>query len=194
MTRLERFMQKVVKKTEVTSPNVNTPCWYWIGSTSGSGYGQFWNGERSMPAHLFLILIEGRKLLNGQEGCHKCDNKLCVRPSHIFLGTRTANMRDCVNKGRLNPQNGCMAMLKVRKPKLGSSNHESKLTESDVQMVKSIKPAYGFGRLIARKLKVSETVISGIWKGKRWAHITPDATAAQRAEAFVKTIGKWRDE
>ena len=186
MNRHERFMAKV-------NVHPGGMCWNWAGSRSGSGYGQFWDGERNIPAHWFLL--ESRPL-KGKEACHKCDNKLCVRPSHIFIGTRSDNMRDMVSKGRHNPTakaQACRNMLKIRCVKSGASNHQSILSDDDAATIKAIKPAYGRGVAVARHFKVSETVVSGIWTGKRWAHIVPDATATQRAEAFIRTIGKWEE-
>lgn len=184
MKRLsERFWEKV-------SGTDKDDCWIWTGSRSGSGYGQFWDGKRNIPAHWFMLPKRPQK---GQEACHHCDNKLCVRPSHIFLGTRSDNMKDMVSKKRHNTRPGCLAMLKVRRTRRGSSNHQAVLSEEDASIIKSIKPCYGMGASVAKYFGVSETVVSGIWKGRRWAHITPDATARQRAEAFLRTIGKWRD-
>lgn len=176
---LERFWDKVTKTPD--------GCWTWNGSQSGSGYGQFWDGKRNIPAHWFLL---DEIPTVGQEACHKCDNRLCVRPSHIFIGTRSDNMKDMVAKKRHNTRPGCFAMLKVRRVKAGQNNHEAVLSDSDAATIKAIKPAYGRGAAVANHFKVSATVVSGIWKGKRWAHIVPDAAAAQRAEAFLRTIGK----
>lgn len=190
MTTCARFMQKVQKQTAVTSPHVATPCWLWTGSKSGSGYGQFWNGKRTIPAHWFLVCDF---MPSGKEACHRCDTKLCVNPDHIFIGSRQDNEQDKVSKGRHNTTPGCRAMLRIRSLKTGSQNHEAKLLESEVQVIKAIKPAYGLGRILAKRFGVSETVISGIWKGKRWPQVQPDELARQRAEAFLKCLGKWID-
>ncbi len=36
---------------------------------------------------------------------HHCDNRRCIRPAHLYLGTNADNMRDCAARGRLNSQN-----------------------------------------------------------------------------------------
>lgn len=181
MNTHERFVKKV-NKTDC--------CWNWTGSKSGSGYGQFWNGAKTIPAHWFL-LDEHPK--NGKEACHHCDNRLCVRPSHIFIGTRSDNMKDMVKKRRHNTSPGAFAMLKVRRICNGETNHQSVLSDSDAATIKAIGAGYGRGVAVAKKFGVSQTVVSGIWKAQRWSHVQPDATARQRAEAFLKTLGKWEE-
>ena len=125
MNRLALFLAKV-RKTDT--------CWWWEGSQSGSDYGQFWDGERNIPAHHFLLET---KPTGEQQACHKCDNKLCVNPGHIFVGTRSDNERDKVAKGRHNTAPGCYAMLAVRRTYSGSHNPQSKLTEDQVEEIKS---------------------------------------------------------
>jgi hypothetical protein len=180
----ERFMAKVEK----------TPtCWLWKGAKGGSGYGQFWNGERTITAHHFLL---PEPVPVGCEACHKCDVKLCVNPDHIFIGTRSDNMRDMVQKKRHNPEAkaaGCRAMHKVRRLRLGSQNHEAVLNEETVAMIRSLPRRRGLGAVLARQYRVSESLVSGILSGKRWKHVAISPTAAQRAEAFLRTIGKWEE-
>lgn len=113
-----------------------------------------------------------------------------VRPSHIFIGTRSDNMKDCSSKGRLRPENGCRAMLRTRRLRFGSENTQSKLMESDVATIKGIKKAYGMGRVLAVHFGVSEQVISGIWSGRRWPQVEANQNTA---EAFLRTLGKWKD-
>ena len=150
----ERFMAKV-----------NVPpgdmCWNWAGARSGSGYGQFWDGGRNIPAHWFLLESRPPK---GKEACHKCDNKLCVRPSHIFIGSRSDNMKDMVSKGRHNTAPGCRAMLSKRDTR-GSKNHQSKLTEEQVAEIKSAPTKRGTQAALSRRLGVTEACISAIRRG-----------------------------
>lgn len=165
MSRTERFLAKVVSRPE-------NGCWIWKGSKSGSGYGQFWNGKRSIPAHWFLLETLKLEQLQkkGMEACHTCDNKLCVRPSHIFIGSRSDNMKDMVFKKRHNTVPGCLAMLKVRR-KRGQNNHQCKLTDEQAMEAKNCPRKRGEATVLAKKLGVSLTVVCDIRDGKRWTHL-----------------------
>ena len=93
---LERFWSKVQKTSN---------CWNWIGSQQGNGYGYLHNGTREkrnpLRAHRFSYEIHYGDIPSGLWVLHKCDNRLCVNPKHLFLGDRTDNMRDCAAKGRV---------------------------------------------------------------------------------------------
>lgn len=146
---------------------ITSTCWIWKGSKGGNGYGQFWNGTKNMQAHWFLLKTHPT---GNQEACHHCDNKLCVRPSHIFIGTRSDNMRDCVEKGRLRPENGHRAMLKVRNQK-GIKNPQHKLTEDQVKEARQCPRKYGAAIQMAKRFGVSSTIICDLRNGKRWIHV-----------------------
>lgn len=93
----QRFWDKVDKNGPVPPhmPHLGQ-CWIW---TAGKrrGYGIFRDGKRNIPAHWFLLDHYPEK---GFEGCHHCDNRACIRQNHVFIGTRSDNVRDEVNKGR----------------------------------------------------------------------------------------------
>ena len=70
----------------------------------GRGYGQFCiNGLGQIGAHVASYLLNVGGIPEGLSVCHTCDNPPCVRPSHLFLGTRSDNMRDMWSKGRNAP-------------------------------------------------------------------------------------------
>ena len=79
--------------------NTNTSCWEWQGRLS-NGYGIVRINCYPELAHrhsyrLFIGKIPGEMFI-----CHKCDNRKCVNPEHLFIGTHQDNMDDMVAKGR----------------------------------------------------------------------------------------------
>lgn len=75
-------------------------CWNWLGSKNTDGYGRIRFGERSIGVHRAAYIATIGEIPEGLYACHKCDNRACANPAHIFLGTQADNMRDCKLKGR----------------------------------------------------------------------------------------------
>lgn len=82
-------------------PN-NNNCMEWIGSLNSKGYGQISINNKPMGAHRFSYLLHFGEIPSHLEICHHCDNRKCVAPNHLFLGTRKDNMQDALKKGRMN--------------------------------------------------------------------------------------------
>lgn len=96
--------QSLLEKTT----DAATPCQNWEGGVSGCGYGNISLRDRTgaivnIKAHRLAYAMHYGVDPAGLVVCHKCDNKLCLNPEHLFLGTQGDNVRDCVRKGRHGP-------------------------------------------------------------------------------------------
>jgi len=79
-----------------------TNCWNWVGGVSPTGYsrmtylGKQYNGSRVIAALYLGLDIADTK----SHALHACDNRRCINPKHIFVGTHLDNVRDMCVKGR----------------------------------------------------------------------------------------------
>lgn len=117
----ERFWAKVDKDGPVPEhmPHLGA-CWVWTASKLNSGYGQFGIGGKLRYAHRLSWEMERGEIPDNLCVLHSCDNPPCVRPEHLFLGTRRENSSDCQRKGRL-----------ARGDTHGSRTHPERLARGD---------------------------------------------------------------
>jgi hypothetical protein len=136
---------------------VDSGCYEWTGKMEKSGYGRVsWYGKKRL-AHRVAMFLSSRladldtKLLV----LHRCDNRKCCNPRHLFLGTHSDNTCDAVSKGRqFMPDNR------------GARSGNAKLTLAQADEIRT-KYAHGYGsqHKIAAEYGVSQMVISKVVRG-----------------------------
>jgi len=163
------------------SPRISG-CWEWKGAPLNKNkvdsYGALSLNNKLFLAHRVSYLIKFGNIPNGLFVCHTCDNRKCVNPNHLFLGTHSDNMKDMVSKGRYwqknNPEkiprgakNGMNTHPESRLK--GSKSPVSKLTELEVCEIRELYSKKDVSQLsLAKKFKVCQATIYYIVKNITW--------------------------
>ena len=93
--RDERFWAKVA---------FGDGCWEWTAALNTHGYGWVQRRGRSMYAQRYAWEQVNGEIPNGMSVLHHCDNRKCVNPKHLYLGTQFDNMRDRADRRRCKTQ------------------------------------------------------------------------------------------
>jgi len=145
----ERFWEKVEKTDS---------CWLWRGKLNSKGYGLLADEVgRFRTTHRLVWQFTFGDIPPKMCVCHKCDNRQCVSPDHLFLGTLAENNQDRTAKGRTNR---------------GSAVHFAKLTESQVTEIRQkfrLKQATPHELADAYGIKYS--AMYSILNGQNWKHL-----------------------
>jgi len=140
------------------SYTVQNGCWTWRNANKKTGYGILNYQGKATSAHRASYQFYKGKIPEKMQVCHSCDNRRCVNPDHLFLGSKSSNMQDAINKGRFSN---------------GEKHYISKLTEQQVKEIRKMRkenPNLTYTE-IADIYGVSHETIYDIVKKRTWKHV-----------------------
>lgn len=140
-----------------------TGCWNWNRSILPSGYGNVRIDNRLWTAHRIVwALHHNQDPPKGTVICHSCDNRRCINPAHLFIGSYKDNSQDSCSKGR----------------------NRKKLSPAQVKEIRSLSLAGMKGNALAKQFNVSSTLISYIIRGLQSS--TLPKTLPERIEPIAR--------
>lgn len=137
----------IQKRFLAKSVMVASGCREWQSTLHRDGYGKFWHDGGTRAAHRVAYELFVGPIPAGLHVCHTCDNRRCVNPAHLFVGTPQDNVLDMHAKGR--------------------AWGRRKLSDDDVRRAQALRAAGISQAEIARAIGVSQTSISRLELGRR---------------------------
>lgn len=135
---------------------IGNDCWVWTGALR-NGYGAIKLPERVEYCHRLAWQLTFGEIPKGQFVCHKCDNRKCCHPGHLFLGSCADNQRDMQRKGR-HPGGGYFR---------SAGQAREKLTRSDVDAIRT-DYVPGLSGVLGERFGVTRANVLSIVKWRTW--------------------------
>lgn len=155
MLKLETRIKKYWNRVDKRGPK---ECWPWKASLNTKGYGSIRWFKKGVNAHRVAWYLANGEIPDGLHCLHKCDNRACQNPSHLFLGTNLDNIADKVSKGR-------------HRGARGERSSTAKLTAERVYQILDRAAGGEKYSTIAKDFGVHEGHISMIVTRRTWKHL-----------------------
>jgi len=146
----EKFWEKAVRQTD-------NECWNWSGNINSNGYGRVLIKKEHIFAHRASWMIHFGEIPKGMHVCHHCDNRACINPVHLFLGTNLDNINDKMKKGRQSR---------------GIERPAAKLDNNKVRKIRYLFHEREYSnKKLSMMFNVAKSQISEVVHYKSWRHV-----------------------
>lgn len=163
-------------------------CWEWQGPWTERGYGRVWWYGITRKAYRVAWELVNGPIPSGAVIRHQCDNRGCVNPSHLLVGTQLDNIRDRVERRRSATGASSGVHTKPDSRARGERSGAAKLKEADIHYIRQ-ELARGRSQLsIGRQFGLGHTTIWSIASGKTWAWLTPEPVIIEVTDSARRAI------
>lgn len=133
-------------------------CWVY---SKGKRYAKICVNGKTISVHRYSYELYKGQIPDNMVVCHKCDNKLCVNPGHLFIGTQKDNIQDMLSKKRGNHAKG-------------SKHHRTTLTEKQIAHIKKRIISGEKIHNLKDEYNVSREMLYQMKAGRSWNHVEPE--------------------
>jgi hypothetical protein len=167
----ERLFSRVVTSTSTLTEDDGDGCWLWPGAQSRHGYGLIACGAQGMVhAHRVAYELTSGPIPAGAFVCHRCNHRACLRPDHLFLGSRVESVANRCAKGHT---------------ARGARQGRAKLTAMDVHQIRALLDAGATQQTIARQFAVCHQTIHDIKSRRSWRWLADEDDTTNTDSASV---------
>lgn len=146
-----------IKRFHTKYKKCSNGCWEWQDKIQYHGYGEICINKKTVRAHRFSYELFKDKIPKNMCVCHTCDNRKCVNPDHLWIGTNNDNIQDCIRKGRNSK---------------GEDRYNAKFTKKDVKEIRFLYKLKIFTQKeLADIYGTTRNYINGIVLKRTWKHI-----------------------
>ena len=149
--KIRLWSEKILPRLQIRGE-----CLEWPGAQYPNGYGLISFAGKNLRVHRIALEASRGADLGLLMACHRCDNRLCCNPAHLFAGNHQDNMRDGVSKRRF---------------AYGENHGRAKLTASQVRTIRLLHSLGATPTELARKFGMSRTPIRRLLKGTYWRYL-----------------------
>lgn len=159
----------IFKQLKAVQRSYPTKCWEWQGTIWSNGYAR--KGEKRLHRYAYELIYD--LVPDGLFALHKCDNKICCRPDHVYAGTHAQNMEDYKERRSVEYS--------------GENNFNSALKEVDVQCMLWLrnKMHMSTGTLI-EMFNMSKNTVLRILNRKTWKHVKEVSFDKKMFKTYLK--------
>lgn len=173
-------MKTIKDRLQALSQVVDSGCWEWTGKLMHKGYGVIYIDGKERRAHRVSYEEYKGNIEGGLLVCHSCDNRKCINPDHLWLGTNAENIQDAAKKGRMKGFGASRGQSYetlsggVTETQVGEMNKNAKLVEQQVLEIRAKLKDGVNSHELAKAYGVSYRNIRAIAIRRSWAHLEAD--------------------
>ena len=156
---IEQLKHFLASHTEIDDEN---GCHNWTHYINNCGYAlvvnRFYKEHGRATGHQLSWIAHKGEIPAGMCVLHKCDNRRCINPEHLWVGTQAENMRDMIEKGR-----------DVRRK--GSDAAGAKLTDAQVRLIRLARLAGITTKVLGDAFAITPGHVSAVALRRKWRHV-----------------------